>query len=1103
MTVHSRPLRPGDQVFLVDGNSFLFRAYFQSMNQDRKYNVRPSDGLPTGAVRLFSTKLFQFIREGAAGARPTHLGIIFDASEETFRKDIYADYKANRAEPPSELIPQFSLTREAVKAFGLIPIEQDGLEADDLIATYACRASEAGAEVLIVSADKDLMQLVRPGVTFYDPESGLKGKPGYRPERKLDRDGVIEKFGVPPEQVPDVQALIGDPTDNVPGVPGIGPKAAAILIGELGSLEAILAFKNNPEGLDAVLQERLATMQAELDALAGEPVKINSGAQIAEILTGRFNVTDLPLDKKGKPTADAETLERLGCDLPFCRTLVRARNLSRVIGATARKVLDNDEQARISKRLVTLECDATLAVPTEDLALDSIDARRLVSFFKAVELNQLVKRVADAYDVAAGEIDPDPRLASGVKVAAPSEATAQPSPPSAARSGDGGGVNVDVQAPTSLALPSPTRGDAATPEVAEPLTPAALAATRAAELPSLKFDTDAYHCVRSLAELDRWVARARETGLVAFDTETNSLDPNSAELVGFSLALAPGEACYVPILHGTETDLFGGGLVADQLNAETALPRIKALLEDPAVLKVGHNVKFDWVVLSRHGIEVRPFDDTMLISYVLDAGRYGLAGHGMDELAQRHLNHRTIRYSEVAGKGKAAVTFDKVGIERATCYAAEDADVTLRLWRLLKPRLVSERRTTVYETLERSLIDVLARMEMRGIGVDRQILSRLSGHFAQTLARLEHEIHELAGEKFSPGSPKQIGDILFGKMGLPGARKTATGQWATGANVLDELASAGHELPKKLLEWRQLAKLKSTYTDALQGYMHPETGRVHTSFSLAATTTGRLSSSDPNLQNIPIRTEEGRKIRAAFVAGPGQKIISADYSQIELRVLAHIADIPQLRQAFADGVDIHAATASAMFGVPLSDVTPDLRRNAKTINFGIIYGISAFGLAERLGIERGEAGAFIKQYFERFPGIRDYIEDTKRSCRENGFVTTLFGRVCHYPDIKVSNPSQRAAVERQAINAPIQGTAADIIRRAMVRMEDALADAGLSARMLLQVHDELVFEAPEEEVEASLPVIRKVMEEAPHPAVHLRVPLAVDARAAGNWDEAH
>jgi DNA polymerase-1 len=1130
MTDHPRPLRPGDQVFLVDGSSFVFRAYFQSMNQDRKYNVRPSDGLPTGAVRLFCTKIFQFIREGAVGVKPTHLAIIFDKSESSFRNELYADYKANRNEPPSDLVPQFPLTREAVKAFGLIPIEQAGLEADDLIATYACRASEAGAEVLIVSADKDLMQLVKPGVTFYDPESGLKGKPGYRPERKLDREGVIEKLGAPPEQVPDIQALVGDATDNVPGVPGIGPKAAATLIGELGSLEAILAYKERPEDLDAVLQERLAALQKELDELAGEPVKINSGAQIAGILTKRFNIIDLPLDKKGKPTADAETLERLGCNHAFCRTLVRARNLSRVIGATARKVLDNAEQALLSKKLVTLECDATLEVPTEDLVLDGVDAKPLLAFLKAMELNQLVKRVAEAYDVDAAEVDPDPRLApgGGIKWQGPSSDpadkratadtdTTRPFPPPISglpeigssvrksgtpdlrrgRDGEGGtGANSDKLAPAPLSLPSPTRREGM-------LGPAALAAARAVELATVPFDTERYHCVRTIAELDAWIARARESGIVAVDTETNSLDANRAELVGFSLAPAPGEACYVPLSHGSDKDLFGGGRTPDQLDADNALSRIKPLLEDPSVLKVGHNVKFDWVVLKRHDIDLKPFDDTMLISYVLDAGRYGLAGHGMDELAQRHLNHRTIRFTEIAGKGKAAVTFDKVTLDRATCYAAEDADVTLRLWRLLKPRLAAERRATVYQTLERSLVDVVARMEMRGIAVDRQILSRLSGDFAQTLARLEHEIHELAGETFSPGSPKQIGDILFGRMGLPGARKTATGQWATGANVLEELAAAGHELPKKLLEWRQLAKLKSTYTDLLPGYMHPETGRIHTCYSLAATTTGRLSSSEPNLQNIPIRTEEGRKIRAAFVPGPGQKIISADYSQIELRVLAHMADIPQLRQAFADGIDIHAATASAMFGVPLDQMTPDLRRNAKTINFGIIYGISAFGLAERLGIDRGEAGAFIKQYFERFPGIRDYIEGIKAFCRENGYVTTLFGRVCHYPDIKISNPSQRAAVERQAINAPIQGTAADIIRRAMIRMEDALAEKKLSARMLLQVHDELVFEAPEEEVEATLPVIRRVMEEAPHPVVRLSVPLAVDARAAGNWDEAH
>ena len=1078
----ARPLRPGDQVFLVDGSSFVFRAYFQSMNQDRKYNVRPSDGLPTGAVRLFCTKLFQFIREGAVGIRPTHLAIVFDKSEQTFRQEIYADYKAHRPDPPSELVPQFPLMREAVKAFGLIPIEQDGLEADDLIATYSCRAVEQGAEVLIVSSDKDLMQIVRPGVTFYDFESGIKGKPGYRPERRIDQAGVAEKFGVPPEQVPDVQALIGDPTDNVPGVPGIGPKAAATLIGELGSLEAILAYAEKPEALDAVLSERLAALQADLDAIAGEPVKIGSGAQVAAILGRTLGLTDLPTDKKGNPTVDAETLDRLACDHPFCRTLVRARNLSRVIGATARKVLDNADLARVSKRLVTLTCDAELAVPTEDLLLAEVDPKPLVAFFKALELTQLTKRVAEAYGVDAGEVEPDPRLVPGA---------------------DGLRWTPAATAPAEAAAPEAAKPDGVGPSLEAPAGPAALVAARAAEAAAVKFDTESYGCIRTLPDLERWLARAREGGIVALDTETNSLDPMQAELVGFSLALAPGDACYVPLLHRGDSDLFGGGPLPDQLPSASVLERLRPLLEDPSVLKVGHNVKFDWVVLRRHGIDVRPFDDTMLISYVLDAGRNGLSGHGMDELAQRHLGHRTIRFAEVAGTGKSAVTFDKVGIERATCYAAEDADVTLRLWRVLKPRLAAEGLTTVYETLERRLVDVLARMEMRGIAVDRQILSRLSGDFAQTLARLEHEIHEIAGEKFSPGSPKQIGDILFGKMGLPGARKTATGQWATGANILEELAAEGHALPAKLLEWRQLAKLKSTYTDALQGYTNPQTRRVHTCYSLAATTTGRLSSSEPNLQNIPIRTEEGRKIRSAFVAEPGHRIISADYSQIELRVLAHVADIPQLRQAFADGIDIHAATASAMFGVPLSEMTPDLRRNAKTINFGIIYGISAYGLAERLGIARDQAGAFIRQYFERFPGIRDYIEETKRSCRANGYVKTLFGRVCHYPDIQISNPSQRAAVERQAINAPIQGSAADIIRRAMIRMEPVLAEKKLSARMLLQVHDELVFEAPEEEVEATLPVIRKVMEEAPHPAVQLSVPLAVDARAAANWEAAH
>mgnify|MGYP001081379094 FL=1 len=615
-------------------------------------------------------------------------------------------------------------------------------------------------------------------------------------------------------------------------------------------------------------------------------------------------------------------------------------------------------------------------------------------------------------------------------------------------------------------------------------------------------DTSIYECVMSLDRLDAWIAEAREQGVVAFDTECTSLDPMQAELCGFSLATAPGKACYVPLTHkdATASDLFGGGLVAGQIDTAAALARLKLILEDPNVLKIAHNAKFDMLLLRQHGVDAAPIDDTMLISYALDSG---LSGRGMDELSEKHLGHKPISFKEVAGSGRNAVTFDRVPLDRATAYAAEDADVTLRLWRALKPRLPSESMTTVYETLERNMPATLMRMEERGVAIDKQMLSRLSGDFAQTMARLEAEIDALAGEKINPGSPKQIGDILFGKMGLPGAKKTATGQWSTGAGVLEDLAGEGHALPAKLLEWRQVAKLKSTYTDLLPSYVNPRTNRVHTSFALAATTTGRLSSSEPNIQNIPIRTEEGRKIRRAFIARPGAKLVSADYSQIELRVLAHMADIPQLKQAFADGIDIHAMTASEMFGVPVKGMDPMVRRRAKAINFGIIYGISAFGLANQLGIPREEAAAYIKKYFERFPGIRDYMDRTKRLARDQGYVTTIFGRKCHYPQIKSSNPSERAFMERAAINAPIQGSAADIIRRAMMRMEQALAEHRLSARMLLQVHDELVFEVEDGEVERALPAIREVMEKAPLPSVQLAVPLQVDARAAPNWEEAH
>lgn len=1009
-TAPSAPdLKPGDHLFLVDGSNFIFRAYFQSINQDRKYNAR-SDGLPSGAVRLFATKLFQFVREGVLGVRPSHLAIVFDKSENSFRKAIYPAYKGNRSDPPPDLIPQFPLMREAVRAFGLLPVEQDVYEADDLIATYAKQAREAGAEVLIVSADKDLMQLVGPGVAMYDPASGDQKKgAGFRPERRIGEPEVVEYFGVTPDKVTHVQALAGDATDNVPGAPGIGIKTAAQLIGEYGDLDTLLAR-------------------------AGE----------------------IKQPKRRETLTNPEIVEKI----------------------------------RISHKLVSLVDDVKVETPLSHLTLSQPDPGKLIAFLKAMEFTTITKRVAEAYEADVGAIDADPALAPGGSRAAELKALYA----GADATTDGPAV------PAALDPLAPAQPAAAAPSGEGWMQPADLAASRKNEVLAQKIDRSAYECVRDMDSLMRWIGWAYEAGHVAIDTETSAIDPMQADLVGISMAVAPGRACYVPLQHRGGADLFGGGMVEGQIPLAEAIAAIKPLLADPGVLKIGQNLKYDLVLLKRYGLDVAPIDDTMLISYALDAGTNS---HGMDKLSELHLGHETITFGQVAGTGKAQVSFDKVALGKATDYAAEDADVTLRLWRMLKPRLAAEGKTTVYETLERPLVAVLARMEARGIAIDRQILSRLSGDFAQSLARLEDEIYELAGEKFTIGSPKQLGDILFGKMGLAGAKKTATGQWATGAGVLEELAEQGHALPSKILEWRQLAKLKSTYTDSLPAYVNQQTQRVHTSYALAATTTGRLSSSEPNLQNIPIRTEAGRKIRTAFIPEKGYKLVSADYSQIELRLLAHIAEIPQLRQAFADGVDIHAMTASEMFGVPVAGMPSEVRRRAKAINFGIIYGISAFGLANQLGIGREEASAYIRKYFERFPGIRDYMDQTKTFVRANGHVETIFGRICHFPAVASKNPSERAFVERQAINAPIQGSAADIIRRAMIRMEDALAAARLDVRMLLQVHDELVFEVPDAQVEAALPVITKVMVEAPHPAVQLRVPLQVEARAAGNWDEAH
>jgi DNA polymerase-1 len=1000
-----RPVGPGDHIFLVDASNFVFRAFFQSIRQPDKYNYR-SDRLPTGAVRLFATKLFQFIREGAGGIKPTHLAIIFDKSENSFRKELYPEYKANRSEPPEDLIPQFPLMRCAVRAFGLPPIEQDKYEADDLIATYARQARERGADVLIISADKDLMQLIQPGVAMFDPASGEKGNAGAREERRIGEAEVVEYFGVKPDRVVDVQALAGDSTDNVPGAKGIGVKTAAQLITEYGDLETLLARAH-----------------------------------------------EIKQPKRRETLTDPEGVKLI----------------------------------RVSRELVKLVDDVPLQTSIDDLTLFEPDGRQLVAFLKALEFTTITKRAAEIYGVDANEIEPDPELVG----------------PAGWRGRNGETIAPPIVAEkTAIPEEASALAPTAPPETAG-FTPAKLARERIEQAAKSEIERDRYETLRDMAQLEGWLAEAYETGAFAIDTETTSLDPMQAELVGISICTAPGRACYIPLAHRGEGngDLFGGNdRLPDQLDCQAVIEKLKPLLEDSDVIKIAHNMKYDWQIFKAYGIETRAIDDTMLMSYVLDNG---LNGHGMDELAAKHLNHTTIPFGEVAGTGKNFIGFARVPIDKASEYAAEDADVTLRLWRLFKPRLVAERMTNVYETLDRALVPVLSHMEQRGVSIDRAILSRLSGEFAQSMARLEAEIHELAGETFNLGSPKQLGDILFGKMGLPGAKKTATGAWSTSASVLDELAEQGHELPSRILEWRQLAKLKSTYTDALPGYVNPRTKRVHTSFSMALTTTGRLSSSEPNLQNIPVRNEEGRRIRTAFIPAAGKKILSADYSQIELRILAHVADIPQLRRAFSDGLDIHAMTASEMFGVPIEGMPSEVRRRAKAINFGIIYGISAFGLANQLGIGREEAGAYIKKYFERFPGIRDYMEETKKKAHENGLVTTIFGRKCHYPRINAGNPAERAFSERAAINAPIQGSAADIIRRAMIRMDDALAQARLSAQMLLQVHDELVFEVADAEVDATIKVVRQVMEDAPNPAVQLSVPLQVDAKAAANWDEAH
>ncbi|MEO1422864.1 MAG: DNA polymerase I [Pseudomonadota bacterium] len=929
----------GHHLHLIDGSGFIFRAFHALPPLTRK-----SDGLPVGAVSGFCNMIYKMVEANAGPDAPTHVAVIFDHSSKTFRNDIYPDYKANRPPLPEELRPQIPLTREATRAFNLACIEQEGWEADDLIATYAVEAREAGARVTIISSDKDLMQLVGGGVEMVD---GMKAQ-------RIGIEEVEAKFGVGPEKVVDVQALAGDSVDNVPGAPGIGIKTAALLIQEYGDVETLL------ERAEEIKQPK------------------------------------------------------------------RRQSL-----------IDNAEQIRVSKRLVTLAQDVPYEVGFEEMEVREPEPEKVVGFLQSMEFRTLTNRIAEKL---------------GVEPPALPEPAAQAQP---------GGVEL--------------------------------------EMPPI--DPSKYEIVRDAASLQRWIDAIRERGFVAVDTETTGLDEMVADLVGICLSVEAGGACYIPLGHVNGAgDLLGGAERSEgQMDLDVALDMLRPVLESEAILKILQNAKYDLKIFARYDVTLGPIEDTMLLSYAMHGG---LHGHGMDALSERYLDHKPIPIKSLLGTGKSQITFDLLKIEDAAPYAAEDADVTLRLWHLFRPQLHRTRVTQVYETMERPLVPVLAEMEMNGIKVDRDHLSRMSNTFAQKMAALEAEIQELAGESFNVGSPKQLGEILFDKMALEGGKKGKTGAYGTGADVLETLAAQGHDLPARVLDWRQLSKLKSTYTDALQEHINPETGRVHTSYVISGANTGRLASTDPNLQNIPVRTDEGRRIREAFIPEEGNVLLSLDYSQIELRILAHIANIDALKQAFHDGLDIHAMTASEMFGVPIEGMDPMIRRQAKAINFGVIYGISAFGLANNLRIPRDEAKAFIDNYFEKFPGIRKYMDETIAFAKEHKYVQTLFGRKINTPEIGAKGPRAGFA-QRAAINAPIQGSAADVIRRAMVRVPAALEDARLPARMLLQVHDELLFEVPEAAVDDTIAAMRTVMEGAAAPAVHLDVPLTVDAGQGANWAEAH
>ena len=917
-------IKKTDHFYLIDGSGYIFRAYYALPPLSRK-----SDGLPTGAVNGFCTMLYKLLEDSRSDAgknKPTHFVVIFDSARKNFRNEIYKDYKANRTETPEDLAPQFEYIRKSVEAFNVTSTEMLNYEADDLIATYTDQIIKKGAKVTIVSGDKDFMQLVKPGVRLYDPMKS----------RVLGNKEVKEKFGVEPSKVVDVQALAGDSSDNVPGVPGIGIKTAAELINKYKSLETLLEKAH-----------------------------------------------EIPQNKR------RET------------------------------ILENKNKAILSRKLVELKNDVPVKQKIETFTLKKINKEKLYDFLREMEFNRLLSQVISRY-----------------------------------------GETFEQKVKNLKKTPI--------------------------------FDLKKYQTILKINQLEEWIKKIEEKGIVAVDTETSSLNPHEANLVGISLCSGPGTACYIPLEHITEK----------VLEKKIVLKKLKNILQDKSIKKIGQNIKFDFIILLRNEIKLDPIEDTMLMSYALDAGKHR---HNMDNLSEIHLNHKPISFKEVAGTGKKQISFNKVPIKLATQYAAEDADVTFRLYTFFRERLDKEKLLKIYELFEKPMVNLLSQMEIEGIKINSSFLKELSKKFDNKIKKLEKEIFSIAKREFNIGSPKQLGEILYNELKIAKIKKTKKGGFATSAAVLEDLAFTGHKLPRIVLDWRQLTKLKNTYTDALPEHLNANTNRVHTSFLLAATTTGRLASSEPNLQNIPIKTEDGKEIRKAFIAERNHSLISADYNQIEMRILADIADVKELKKAFKNNEDVHSLTASQVFDIPLNKIDKETRRRAKAINFGIIYGISQYGLAKQISVSNSEAAEFLKSYFKKFPEIKDYMNATINFCRKSGYVNNIFGRRCYITGINDKNYNVRNFQERAAINAPIQGSAADIMRLAMIKITSEFEkNPNYKTKMLLQIHDELVFETPQDELEKIVPIIKKNMLDASSSEHHqFTIPLTVDINSGNNWGEAH